>query len=275
MTKTPFANQIFNAPYHTMLFIWIGTILFFAAIYFLLSFFPSQSLTTFLQMSYVERILNSIYFSIITATTIGYGDIVPQGLSKLIAACEGIFGFLVFATLISKLSSYKQEITLSQIHKLSFEENFRGIRESLFRMRRDFEQITKQVTAQHKLDDISLDNLAVAFKEGKSMISTIPDLYDEANELFILDYNREELLIEAVNRTLHRANDLITKFEQNKITIKIDDIYFQSLEGFIKSIDEIINIWQSKSPHGRNIEFDEIIKNNNKLRKFINKHQSN
>jgi Ion channel len=46
--------------------------------------------------------VDALYFTIITLTTIGYGDITPTTtLGKLIVSGEGVTGFVLFATLAS------------------------------------------------------------------------------------------------------------------------------------------------------------------------------
>lgn len=45
--------------------------------------------------------LNSIYFSIVTFTTLGYGDISPKGFAKIIASLEAITGYLVLALIVT------------------------------------------------------------------------------------------------------------------------------------------------------------------------------
>lgn len=42
-----------------------------------------------------EYLLNIIYFSSTTLFSIGYGDIVPVGLGKVIAIIEGLIGYLL------------------------------------------------------------------------------------------------------------------------------------------------------------------------------------
>src|SRR3989344_3551522 len=53
----------------------------------------------------VSSMLDSIYFSFITATTTGFGDIIPHGFFKVIAIFEAISGLLLLAFVTSKLVS--------------------------------------------------------------------------------------------------------------------------------------------------------------------------
>ena len=45
------------------------------------------------------------YLSIITFTTVGYGDYVPMGLSRILAALQGMTGYLVLGVLASTVFS--------------------------------------------------------------------------------------------------------------------------------------------------------------------------
>jgi hypothetical protein len=46
------------------------------------------------------------YFSAVTQLTIGYGDIAPLGLTKLLAPLQGLFGFLLALVAIGRLVSF-------------------------------------------------------------------------------------------------------------------------------------------------------------------------
>ena len=41
------------------------------------------------------RYLDTLYFSAITFTTVGYGDVSPTGILKLVASLEGFLGILL------------------------------------------------------------------------------------------------------------------------------------------------------------------------------------
>jgi Ion channel len=47
----------------------------------------------------------AIYFSVVTVSTLGYGDITPQGLSKFLVCIEVIFGLTMMGIIVAKLTS--------------------------------------------------------------------------------------------------------------------------------------------------------------------------
>lgn len=61
----------------------------------------------------IKSILTCIYFSSITVTTVGYGDVVPQhGLGRVFAAAESISGFFILillANMLGKISFNKPD----------------------------------------------------------------------------------------------------------------------------------------------------------------------
>ena len=48
----------------------------------------------------VDGLSDAVYFSIITWTTVGYGDIVPVDASRLFAAAQGFLGYIYTATIV-------------------------------------------------------------------------------------------------------------------------------------------------------------------------------
>ncbi|WP_091983573.1 ion channel [Pseudoalteromonas denitrificans] len=48
----------------------------------------------------ISALLNSLYFSVVTFTTLGYGDITPVGYSRFIAACEAFSGSFTLALFV-------------------------------------------------------------------------------------------------------------------------------------------------------------------------------
>ena len=67
-----------------ILLVWTGTITLFGVVYFYLSTSKSYLFSN-LGKTTVHNLLDSIYFSFITATSTGFGDIVPIGEFKILA----------------------------------------------------------------------------------------------------------------------------------------------------------------------------------------------
>lgn len=81
--------------------------LFFSLVYYLaplLAFLFLLIVTAGLAVGRIEKlsILDSIYYALITATTVGYGDIRPQQkVSKLIAVCIALVGLVTTGIIVT------------------------------------------------------------------------------------------------------------------------------------------------------------------------------
>ena len=72
---------------------------------FVYSFFPdSFKDREFCNKSYLDILYNTQYFSVVTFTTLGYGDIIPTGVVKVIAAFEALFGAITMGFLVAGLA---------------------------------------------------------------------------------------------------------------------------------------------------------------------------
>ena len=82
--------------YHfiTTILLGISNILLFAIIYYHNGIIDSQSKNIIYDLS------TSIYFSIITWTTLGYGDFIPTEQSRIFASIEALLGYIYTAILI-------------------------------------------------------------------------------------------------------------------------------------------------------------------------------
>lgn len=50
--------------------------------------------------------LSSLYFSVVTITTLGYGDMRPLGISRFFAALEALIGYVLLGTFVGLLVSW-------------------------------------------------------------------------------------------------------------------------------------------------------------------------
>jgi hypothetical protein len=90
-------------PIRVVLFSFLA-ILFFGALYFALGINDGGKILTWnSQHSLLENIsqfLTCTYFSVVTFTTLGYGDLTPLGLSRLLAAIEAFIGSFTLALFV-------------------------------------------------------------------------------------------------------------------------------------------------------------------------------
>ncbi len=251
---------ITDLPYAALFVVWIGMAIVLGVVYFLLSLWTVQhGLRGVEGMPEWQMALNSLYFSIITATTTGYGDFLPLGISKIFACVQSIFAFFVFGVCISKLVSNRQETLLERMHRLSFEDIFHNVREGLFIARKDFDHVINKAQNGQPLTSEDWENLTIAYKQGQSLIAEIPNFYDETTGLYIIDVRREQLLQEAVHRTLTRIQSLLQILTEKNIPWKDHKPSMEELRSFLHLVTDTIPDWHGRSPHNRTDEFRNIL----------------
>src|SRR5205085_7136222 len=79
----------------------------------------------------LEGLGTALYFSVVTATSVGFGDVAPLGPARILAAAESAAGLLLLGCVISKLVSRRQEQLVEEIHGLAFENHLGRVRTNL------------------------------------------------------------------------------------------------------------------------------------------------
>lgn len=96
-----------EAVYNIILSV-ISGIIFFAINYFYLSVNDPNAFVGHLGSAPLSRLIGCIYYSVITFSTIGYGDIVPySNLARLIVIGEVLYSMFILVLVISSFSSLK------------------------------------------------------------------------------------------------------------------------------------------------------------------------
>jgi hypothetical protein len=70
--------------------------------------------------------LDAAYFSVVTLTSLGYGDYVPEGVGRLVACGLVLFGLVAVAFFIGKLASERSQATLFLLHTSDRDRRLRG-----------------------------------------------------------------------------------------------------------------------------------------------------
>ncbi|OEF97628.1 hypothetical protein BHF68_14565 [Desulfuribacillus alkaliarsenatis] len=92
-----------------LLAVYINVVILFALLYSLFDIVNLGSLVDHYNGSYKlnepmnagsTRVLNALYFSVITLFSIGYGDVTPFGLSRFLAIIQAMLGYILPAVLV-------------------------------------------------------------------------------------------------------------------------------------------------------------------------------
>ncbi len=111
-----------------VLFLWMcAFLLLFALSYWLLGF-RGQGLTA---AGGWVHFPDCLYFSVVTFTSLGYGDIVPHGVGKILACLEVILGLAFLGVFIAKLTSSKQSYHLAQLYARNAQERLENFSTTL------------------------------------------------------------------------------------------------------------------------------------------------
>lgn len=93
---------------YTIVIFWI--LLSFTSNYWILYNIDSSSFIGHMGEGFFEEFFNCFYFSVVTFTTVGYGDIQPLGYIRLFSLLEIFTGFIMIVYIISNLSSVSQSL---------------------------------------------------------------------------------------------------------------------------------------------------------------------
>jgi hypothetical protein len=121
-----------GSSFGTLLRVWLGLVLGCGLGYWLLGLWRTSLIEGGNAAPLtLEGLGTAVYFSFITATSVGFGDVVPVGPARVIAIVESAAGLLIVGCVISKLVSRRQEQLVEEIHGLAFENQLGRVRTNL------------------------------------------------------------------------------------------------------------------------------------------------
>jgi hypothetical protein len=92
------------------------------------------------------------------------------------------------------------------------------------------------------------------------LLEEIPKFYDTERRLYVIDGHREELLIEAVMRTLERLIVMLQTFDIFSVVWRKEQKSMERFSEFLSLAEETVDKWQIWSPHPGAEEFVELQK---------------
>jgi ion channel len=154
-TRTPnasarFVDALADRSVAELFNLWLAIVVACGFGYWLLARFAPASLSTSAGGidTGTRGLLSALYFSAVTATSVGYGDIVPTGLARVVAIAESMAGLILFGCVVSKFVSRRQEQLIDDIHHIAFEERLGRVRTNLLLVRAELQTTARLCEGQ-------------------------------------------------------------------------------------------------------------------------------
>ena len=211
-----------------LFFIWIAMILLSGAGYWLVAMVTTHGLVEAGHPvgTDLEGFGTALYFSFVTATSIGYGDILPVGIARVVAVTEAISALLIFGAVVAKFVSHRQDELVSEIHRITFEERLDRVQTNIHMVISDMLAITAMCEAQKPPNRIAT-RLESAVRIFNGEIRAIHDLLYQ-RQLVV-----EERVLAAILANLYSALNVLSELLQllpatfvrsQLLTIVLDEI---------------------------------------------------
>jgi hypothetical protein len=141
-------------------------------------------------------VLDALYFSIVTFTSLGYGDLSPQGFGRVVACIVVLCGLISVALLVGKFASERQQALLLLIHTSDCQ---RRIEEFTAQLDSSMLKLTEAV------DALSRDEMLSVSKDLAGQLEvTMRYLIFHANQAGLINFGNASTL-RTLYRTLEKA----------------------------------------------------------------------
>lgn len=125
-------------------FAFIIVILGFAELYYFLT--PYNNGIAYLsQKSGNVSFLNALYFSVVTISSLGYGDMQPIGWSKFLAGVEVLFGLAMMGIILAKLTSGRLSYHVRRLFGSDAQKRFDVISAGFESLQSHFPKMTREI----------------------------------------------------------------------------------------------------------------------------------
>jgi potassium channel LctB len=131
------ASQIF--------LVWLGMVVGCGCLYWLTAFSRRPGLVDSGQpiAGTIGGLLSALYFSFVTTTSVGYGDVLPIGPVRIVSIFEAVTGLLIFGALVAKFVSRRQDQLVRDIYAVTFETRLDRVQTNLHLVLSELQSIAR------------------------------------------------------------------------------------------------------------------------------------
>lgn len=103
--------------------VWLGMVVMCGCLYWLTGFSRRPGLVDSGRpiAGTLGGLMSALYFSFVTTTSVGYGDVLPIGPVRVLSIFEAVTGLLLFGALVAKFVSRRQDELVRDIYNVTFE----------------------------------------------------------------------------------------------------------------------------------------------------------
>jgi rhodanese-related sulfurtransferase len=206
---SPRLQLLERSSFVTLLGVWLGMVLVFGLIYGAGSLIPGSGLKEngrLLDRS-LPDILTAVYFSFVTATSVGFGDVVPVGPIRILAVMESGLALLLFGVIVTKLVYNRQEELIEEIHQIAFEDRLSKVRTNLHFVLMELQQIEAECHNRAFAPDRVMPRIESVIMVFVGELKSIYDLLQRPHET-PLDTTLESMLA-GLAANLRQLRDLL------------------------------------------------------------------
>lgn len=193
-----------------------------------------------------------LYFSIVTISSLGYGDIRPVGIARFVCSVEVIVGLAFVGLLVSRLASRKQDLHLSIIYKNivresldNFHATFKSLADQHAKAHESIVQYSTKTTQPREEEDLQ-KSLRELYSQLKGAVNGLRQYFDYCiTNNIVYDHNHFRLLLK-ISRNLNKILNILNNFPErgrdiffNSVSKRKIDKSLISVLGMLKSLCEL------------------------------------
>ncbi len=225
-------------------FYWIVVVLIVLILLFALFYYFGISAGNGISYAYSSEgnkisFMDCVYFSIVTFTTLGFGDFYPNGNSRIVVIIEVILGLTFFGLLVSRFTAAKSEYILHRLYTGDVERRFHRFDDGLNKYREEISTIYNNYLLNNDYCEITNRILSDKYKNVyEDLLSVVIGLRKYIG--FEVYYG--EVFIDISRRSIYRVLDtsknlIVSLFEvhsDSRVDMIISNVNKKRIEKIMK-----------------------------------------